>query len=68
VRKVVRVLEGSSKPVLLGGPRLRANGRRGAFRKLAEAFKVRLVGCVVFSWSHAAGLLSFVLAYCLPRK
>lgn len=40
VEAAARVLSASSKPVLLGGPRLRARGRRGSFKTLAEAFKV----------------------------
>ncbi|WIA22010.1 hypothetical protein OEZ85_004364 [Tetradesmus obliquus] len=39
VAATVKALEGSIKPVLLGGPRLRARGRRGAFLALADAFK-----------------------------
>jgi thiamine pyrophosphate-dependent acetolactate synthase large subunit-like protein len=40
VKAAAAVLAASSKPVLLGGPRLRANHRRSAFKQLAEAFKV----------------------------
>jgi TPP-dependent 2-oxoacid decarboxylase len=34
-----QALEVSIKPVLLGGPRLRARGRAAAFAALADAFK-----------------------------
>lgn len=40
VSAAAAVLRSAVKPVLLGGPRLRAHGRRGAFKTLAEAFKV----------------------------
>jgi thiamine pyrophosphate-dependent acetolactate synthase large subunit-like protein len=40
VKAAAEVLAASHKPVLLGGPRLRANHRKEAFKELAEAFKV----------------------------
>jgi thiamine pyrophosphate-dependent acetolactate synthase large subunit-like protein len=41
VKAAAEVLLSSHKPVLLGGPRLRAHHRKEAFRELAEALKVR---------------------------
>ncbi|KAF6251991.1 pyruvate decarboxylase-like protein [Scenedesmus sp. NREL 46B-D3] len=39
VAATVKALEGATKPVLLGGPRLRARGRAAGFLALADAFK-----------------------------
>jgi len=46
VAAAAKVLSAATKPVLLGGPRLRANGRQEAFKTLAEAFQVGLSSVV----------------------
>lgn len=51
VKAAAAVLAAASKPVLLGGPRLRAHHRRDAFKQLAEAFKVSLT----LTW-HASSI------------
>jgi pyruvate decarboxylase len=51
VKAVKAALEGSVKPVLLAGPRLRAHGRRQAFLELAEALQ-----CGVATTADGKGL------------
>jgi pyruvate decarboxylase len=46
-----QVLASAVKPVLLGGPRLRAGGRQAAFLALADA-----LGCAVAVTADAKGM------------
>ena len=51
VAAAVAAFKAATKPVLLGGPRLRVRGRRGAFLKLADA-----AGCAVAVTADAKGM------------